>query len=126
MRLPVLRTLTGLLLVIICAPALADEPTTKPAVPNAAALRKATAQVDQQYREDVTKARDPEAKSALAKKILDAAKDEEKPDVKYALLNKAVQSAIAAGDAQTASDAVDQIEASWQLDAAKLRSETLV
>jgi hypothetical protein len=126
MRLPVSHALTGLLLVILCAPAVADEPTTKPTVPNAASLRKATAQVDQQYREDVAKARDPEAKAALAKKILDAAKDEEKPDVKYTLLNKAMQSAITAGDAQAASDAVDQIEASWQLDAAKLRSETLV
>src|SRR3954468_23179083 len=106
MRLVSIGAAIGLVVTVLCAPVLADEPTSRPAVPNAAALRKATAQVDQQYREDVAKARDAEAKSALAKKILDAAKDEEKPDVKYVLLNKAMQSAIAAGDAQTASDAV--------------------
>jgi len=125
MRLPLILV-SMLIVAVSAAPALADEPTTKPAVPNAAALRKAAAQVDQQYREDVARARDAEAKSALAKKILDAAKDEQKPDVKYALLNKAMQSAVAAGDVQTASDAVDRIEESWQVDGAKLRSEALV
>ena len=43
----------------------ADEPTTKPAVPPATAMRKAKAQVDQLYRDDLVKARDPQAKSAI-------------------------------------------------------------
>src|SRR5579871_4256541 len=118
--------LSGLMLVVCCAASLADEPTTKPAVPNAAALRKATTQVDQTYREDVARARDAAGKVALAKRILDTAKDEEKLDVKYALLNKAIVSAVAAGDSADASDAVDRIEETWQIDGAKLRAETLV
>jgi hypothetical protein len=119
------RALLGFLIAVGASGAFADEPATKPAVPTATAMRKATAQVDQLYRDDVAKARDQQAKSALARKILDAAKDEEKAEVKYALLNKGLQSAVAAGDAATASEAVDRIEDTWQVDGAKLRAETL-
>src|ERR1700730_16705658 len=104
MFLPWARALLGLFVAMIASFALADEPATRPALPTAPALRKSTTQVDQLYRDDVAKARDQQAKSALARKILDAAKDEEKADVKYALLNKAIQSAVAAGDVATASE----------------------
>ena len=55
------------IIVLHCGLALADEPTTKPAVPTAVALRKATAAVDQQYKEDVARARDADSKSVLCR-----------------------------------------------------------
>ena len=82
--------------------------------------------MDQTYREALARARDPEAKSALAKRLLKAAADEEKHETKYAVLNKAIPIAVQAGDAPTASALVDKLDESWQIDAAKLRAETLV
>src|SRR5205085_2099045 len=78
----------ALLLLMVPALSLADEPTTRPAVPPGVALRKAVTQVDQIYRQEFAKAREPQAKMALAKKILDAGRDEQNPENKYALLNK--------------------------------------
>jgi hypothetical protein len=109
----------------LVVPVIADEASTRPAAPTPAALRKPAAQVDQTYRADISVARDPQAKSALAGKILAAATDEQKLDTKYAMLIKAIQLAIEGDDPQTALKAVEQVDQTWQADGLKLKAQTL-
>jgi hypothetical protein len=121
---------TGLVVLLLAiAPLLAgagdEAPASRPAVPDAAELRRAEAAVDQVYGQDVARARDPESKAALAAKINEVVAEEHDPAARYVLLWKALELATQAGDADAACGAIDQIAAAWNVDVLKLRAKIL-
>ena len=102
-----------------------DVPAAKPAAPDAATVRRAGEVVQRVYQEELANARDPASKSALARKMIQVASDERDAGTKYALLSKAIDLGVQAGDADLVSNAVDQIDATWKIDASRLRARTL-
>lgn len=100
--------------------------SSKSPVPDAAALKDATQQVNDVYKDDVTKARKPEDKIAVAKKMLVAA-SETKNDTagRYALLTMARDLAASAGDADAAFEAVDELAKCYQTNPFTLKLDAL-
>ena len=100
--------------------AAAQDTTTKPSVPDAAAVRAATATVDRLYREQAAKVRDRVGETALAKKIQQSATDERDAARKFALLTKAMDLASRAGDIDTLGNCISRMNEQWEIDPAKL------
>ena len=97
---------------------------TRPAPPDAAAVKKAAGEVDEVYSDQLAKAHDAESKAAIAKSILKSGVDETDPVAKFALLNKSIDVAVQAGDMDTAVAALDVIESIWNINSLKLRTTT--
>lgn len=101
------------------------EAPEKLAPPDAAAVRAADANVRQILRDQLAGARDPQSRAALGKKLLELADNEHDPASRYALLTRALDLAVASGDADAASNVIDEISAHWSIDALKLRGMTM-
>lgn len=91
-------------------------------VPDSPALRNATALVNDAYENDITAATTPDQKKAMVQKLLDAAKDETGAN-RYALFTTAKDVAVDAGDLNGCDAALGDIEAAFDVDYLKLRSE---
>ncbi len=103
------------------------ETDTRRAVPVGPALEKATATVREVFQSEANAAATPEAKSALAKKIIEAGvQTPNDAAVQFTLFRVGRDLAIAAGDVQTAIEAIDKTAASFQIDAAAIKIDTLL
>lgn len=102
-------------------------PRNRAAVPDPDSLQRARQQINNNFQKELAAADNPAAKLALARSLLaEAGKPQQKPAASYALLRLAADHAAEAGDAQTAVDAVDQIAARYEVDAAATRIEILL
>ena len=105
-------------------PAPGTQPTGLPPPPAAAALAGAAKLVEEVYRDDLAKAKTAEQRSALAGKMLKAAGETgDDPAGRFALLTAAGDLAAGAGDADTALDAVEQLNRSYRVDAPAIVAE---
>lgn len=108
----------------------ADEPVAasaaKAAVPDAQALKEPQKLVRGLYAGDIAKAKKAEEKAELAKKLLQAGIDTKNDaNSKYLLLGMARDTAVAAGDVDTAFAATDELAKGYQVDDFKLKKETM-
>ena len=111
----------GLLLSVATLDAQSAQPA-KDAVPAAPALSAAAALANDVYKGDVAAAKTPEQKMALVRKFLDGARDE-KGAGRFVLLVKARDLALDAGDVEGCEAALDGLEASFAVDAVKVRTD---
>lgn len=102
-----------------------DEPAAKPAAPDAATVRRAGEVVQRVYQDELANARDPASKSAMARKMIQVASDERDAGTKYALLSKAIDLGVQAGDVDAVAGGVDEIDRTWKMDAMRLRVKTM-
>lgn len=103
--------------------ALADAPSPKAPIPDAVAISDAVRLVDEVRKDDIVGAKTPEQKAALSQSLMDAAKDEKDNAARFALLSRARDIAVAAGNYRTASAAVDEIDATFVVDALKIKTD---
>lgn len=94
----------------------------KPPVPDVTALKAANALLNDAYKDDIAAAVTADQKKGMAQKLLAAANDERGAN-RYALFTTARDFAVEAGDLEVCDDALDGIEASFDVDSPKLRSE---
>ena len=111
------------LLLLATSLALADDPAPKASMPDAVALATATKLVDEVHKDDFAAAKTPGQKAALSQLLIGSAKDEKDAAARFALLSKAKDIAVTAGDYQTAAAAVDEIGATFSVDALKMKSD---
>jgi hypothetical protein len=98
----------------------------KTAVALPADLQTATKLVSDVYKDDIAKAKKPEEKAALAKKLLQAGIDEQKDMAgKYALLMQAKDTAVSAGELDSALASLAELDKSFQFDVLRLKADTL-
>jgi len=100
-------------------------PSSQPAMPDAASQKRATELVNEVYGDELAKAKTPEQKVTLAKKMLTAAV-ETKDDVagKYVLLISARELAVAGGDVATAYACIPELSA-FGLDVISAKADAL-
>ncbi len=104
----------------------AAQATTRPAVPDPIAIQTATRLVDGVFADEIVKAKTPDAKAALAEKLLKAAGETtDNPASRYVLLRKTVDVAVGAGDAAKSLAAINELAINWDIDGLKLEQETL-
>lgn len=108
-----------------------DESTTETdarhAVPAGPALEKAIATVREVFQSDADAAVTSEQKSTLARKIIEAgAQTPNDAAVQFTLFRVGRDLAVAAGDAATAIEAIDKTAASFQIDTAAIKTDTLL
>jgi hypothetical protein len=102
-------------------------PATRPTAPDSSALRKAAAGVREVFGKDLAGARTPEARVALANKLLAAAdQTQDDPAARYLLLTRVADLASSAGDVGIGLKAVDRIESQWAVDGVRMRTEVLL
>ena len=82
---------------------------TKAAVPGAAPQKRALEMLQQAYKEDYAKARDPAGRKALARILAQAAEAERDPAIQYVILSQARIHALGGQDADTAIAVVRRI-----------------
>lgn len=100
-------------------------PAAVVAVPDSAALDKATRTIKDLFKDEIDAARTPAAKLELAKNLLQRGIDTQgDPAGQYVLLRMARDYAVAA-DAGLAVQAVDELARSFQIDALTMKIETL-
>jgi len=115
-------------------PATTTAPATLPAVtrpatpvklivPHALLIERGASAVDEVFGADIKAADTPEKKTTLARKLIDAAAEERDANNRYALLIRGRDLAIEAGDVTTAAAAIDVLDAGYQVDGLKLRTE---
>jgi hypothetical protein len=92
-----------------------DDPEKQP-VPAAAALAEAQQTVKEVFKEDLSKAKKPDERVALGKRVLQAGTDEQSSASRFALLSLARDIGAEVGDAQTAFAAADLLERGYTLD----------
>ncbi len=93
------------------------------AVPEAAAQAEALKLVKDVFKDDLSKAKKPAEKTALAAKLLQAGKDEQKdPAGRYVLFNLAKEMASEVGDLETACNAIDEMDGSYKIDALNMKA----
>ena len=114
----------------VAAPAQAETPVAEtPArapVPDDAALAKASKEVFDIYSAEYQAARSPTQKVDLAKKFLDqAAASRNEPAARYVLLKSARDLAAQVGDAAVAFQAIDELNAAFDVDGTGMKVETL-
>lgn len=98
------------------------DPPDKQPIPAAAALAEAQQTVKEVFKEELAKAKKPEERWALAKRLLQAGTDEQGSSAaRFALLSLARDTATEAGDAQTAFAAAEGLERNFQLDGPSVR-----
>jgi len=108
------------------ATAPADGVAAKPAPPDAAALEAPTKTVNVVYRDDIVACKTPEARAALARKLMTTAQaTRDNPAAQYVLLTKAGELAAQSASFDVGLKCVDEIEARWQVDGMKLRADAL-
>ena len=100
---------------------LADVPPLKAPIPDAAAFTAAMKLVDEFHKYDVATAKTPDQRAALSQSLIDAANEEKDNATRFALLSRAKDVAVGAGDYTTASAAVDEIDATFSVDALKMK-----
>ncbi|HZK80200.1 MAG TPA: hypothetical protein VFC46_04015 [Humisphaera sp.] len=99
---------------------------TRMAIPAPAEQHAAAKRVSELFKDDISKAKKPADKVALAKKLLQAGIDEANDPVgRYAVLMLARDTATAAGDCDVAIDALDELGKSYQLDPLPLKADAL-
>lgn len=102
-------------------------PATRPAAPDSSALRKAAAGVREVFGKELAGAKTPEARVALAAKLLAAAdQTQDDPAARYLLLTRAADLASSAGGIAIGLKAVDRIESQWAVDGVRMRTEVLL
>ncbi len=100
-----------------------DSGSAKSSVPEAAAQAKARTIAREVYKGELDKAKRPAEKIELSTKVLRAAEAEGKDlAARYVLLSIALDVAVEAGDVDGAIRAVDAMDASFVIDAARLRA----
>ena len=120
------RRITGALcisLLLAASLALADDPTEKAPLPDAAAIAAAIKLVDEVHKDDIAAAKTPDQKAALSQALIEAAKEEKDKAGRFALLSKAKAIAVGAGDYPTAAAAVDRIDAAFSVDALRMKTD---
>ena len=122
-----MRSTRLLWLIVPCLPlCLAAGPATRPALPDAATQRRATAQVQEVFKNDLTNARSAHDKAFLANKMIESAdQTEDDPAGRYALLAQAADLAASAGDVTLALKAAGRIEAGWSVDGLALKADLM-
>ncbi len=117
---PFIRCITMAALVAafagLCGPLRAAE-AKRQAVPDANAVRDASKQVRQVFREDLAAAILPAEKSRLAGKLLSASGGEKNPVVRYAMLSMSIDMACNAGDLDRAAQGVAKMAEIYEEDA---------
>lgn len=126
MRLLVTSAIALLSCLLALGFAWADTAATRPAPPEATAVRKAAASIDALYHDQLAKAPDAATKLVIAKNLLQAAGDEPDAATKYALYEKAINLAIEAGDIETATRSIDGMSLSWNVDVPNLMARTMI
>jgi hypothetical protein len=109
-------------------PAAAEEapPAAVVAVPDSAALDKATRTIKDLFKDEIDAARTPAAKLELAKNLLQRGIDTQAdPAGQYVLLRMARDYAVIAADAGLAVQAIDELARSFQIDALTMKIEML-
>jgi hypothetical protein len=104
----------------------ADGVASKPAPPDAAALEPATKTVNDVFRGEIVASRTPEARAELARKLIKTAQaTHDDPASQYVLFTKAQELAAQSPSFDLGLKCVDEIEARWQVDGTKLRTDAL-
>lgn len=107
-------------------PAFAHDAPAKIPAPDAIAQEKATALVRELYKEKFDVATTVQQKRALAVELLDKAKAVRNDlPTHYVLLNEAGNLSVKAGDAKTALQVIDEMDQTFQIDAAKMKLAVL-
>ncbi|HWE97382.1 MAG TPA: hypothetical protein VG269_25715 [Tepidisphaeraceae bacterium] len=100
-------------------------PAPKIAVPDAVAQRRASQELNSIYGDDIAKAKRPEAKAALAKKLLQAATEtKDDPAAKYVILSTARDLAVGGDNADVTFDILSEL-AQYQIDGLKMETDVL-
>lgn len=118
-------------------PATATAPATAPAITRPAApvklvvphpllIERGTSAVEEVFGADIKAADTPEKKTALARKLIEAAGEERDANNRYALLIRGRDLGIEAGDVGIAAVAIDTLDAAYQIDGLKLRTEMVM
>jgi hypothetical protein len=94
-------------------------------VPEAASLDKALAEIRKVFADDAAKARAPEAKSKLSRRLVEVATDDSQPADCYALLESAKALAIEAGDADLSIEILATQAAAFVIDEQTARRSIL-
>ena len=100
-------------------------PKDKLPVPSETTQKEALRLVGEVYKADYDAAKTPEAKQALARKLLQAAAEAHQPANRYVLLDVARDVAAKAADVDVAFEAADAMAAAYQVDAFGLKLEAL-
>jgi hypothetical protein len=108
---------------VLATVALADPALPKLPPPDAAALKEPLKVINEVYQQDWTSAKTADQRAAVSKKLIDAAKDEKDVVAHFALLSKANDFAIEAGDIDTSAAVIDQMDAMYLIDALKMRAD---
>ncbi|GEM_PF-7064819 len=113
---------------IVLLPSLlpASDAAKKSPLPNPAAIKDATALVNDTFNELLAAAKTPELRTAATKKLLDAAAEEKDPASRFALLVKARDFASAGADFDSAAAAIDAMDRAFDLDALKMKTDAAV
>lgn len=106
------------------APPPAPAPAKRVAPPAAGAVGDAVKLLNEVYKTELAAARTAELKAALAKKLLDAGLAEKDAAGRWAILCKARDLAVEAGDIEGVSSVIDAIDASFEIDALKMSADT--
>src|SRR4051794_11206307 len=110
--------------VLVGGVARAEDAATRPAVPGAAALQKATKLIDELYGAEIGRATQPAAMTVLAKQLIQtAAETKGDPAGQFATYSKARDLAAKAGDAETAYKAIDGLARAFAIDALGMRAD---
>ena len=129
-----LRQITGAALfgICFCCMALtlkaepAQETSKKAAAPKADAQAQAAKLIKEIYGDENAAARTPAQKEALAKKILQKARESDNDESgRYVLLRAARDIAVKADSIETAFQAIDEMDGSFQIDALKMKADVL-
>ncbi|MGQ9574928.1 MAG: hypothetical protein ACUVUC_06385 [Thermoguttaceae bacterium] len=113
------------------APAPASPPTIRPPpqkqpIPSKAEQDQARALILEVYQQDYDRAATPEDQQALARKLLSAAQqDGNEPPQRFVLLMLAKELAERARDGPTTFEAIDELDAGFQVDAVGMKAEVL-
>ena len=114
------------ILVLSGLPLFAQEAPKKASVPDATALAEATKLVKEIYGDEWASAKTPAEKQALAKKLLQKAKEtnDDQPG-RFVLFRLSRDIATQANDGETAFQAIDEMERSFQIDALEMKATVL-
>ena len=104
-----------------------EKPEAKPAVPDQAAQAASMKSIQDIYRDDIKRANAPELKIELAKKLRAAALGTDNdPAARYVLFKMASDLAAAGGDLDTATDTIDKIAETFNVDPLDAKAEMLI
>lgn len=104
-----------------------EKPGAKAAVPNQAAQAASMKSIQDIYRDDIKRATTPELKIELAKKLRAAALGTDNdPAGRYVLFKMASDLAAAGGDLDTATDTIDKVAETFNVDPLDAKAEMLI